>query len=393
MKAFCTRILALASSALLFWSCATEPSSKHPMGGAIAGQALWVADLPSMPEASRQAGLLDSLGPEYLDLKILHSALTAWPEGRALLSMHRRGEMGSAWMLTAPRGSWAPSSLRQPYEVRSYNGTSLYEGDGWAAAASDDVLWVATIDLLVEEVLRRKQNPIRPDSASQALLEMLPDGGIAVGPEAAARYGSPSALTFEWKGNRSLRSSEVRYPDSLAMDLKSGGPVLLPNVDSSTVAVSGNSVVFNDEARKIATQGSGQGTWKTFVRRQPLIMATWQTWSDSSNFLPFWTPLALVSDRWTSPYPHYAYTKSYGLTWVSTDDSLRFERSVALELQAIDLEGEFIQADLQRGLGGDLWMLRKDDGKKASWTLTWKPWSPTNAPALQEDEESAAKQE
>lgn len=379
MKAFCTRILALASSTLLFWSCATEPSSKHPMGGAIAGKALWMADLPSMTQASRQAGLLDSLGPEYLDLKILHSALTAWPEGRALLSMHRRGELGSAWMLTAPRDSWAPSSLQQPYEVRSYSGSSLYEGDGWAAAASDDVLWVATSDLLVEEVLRRKQNPIRPDSASQALLEMLPDGGIAVGPEAAARYGSPLALTFEWQGNRSLRSSEVRYPDSLAMVLKSGGPVLLPNVDSSTVAVSGNSIVFEDEARKIATQGSGQGTWKTYVRRQPLIMATWQTWSDSSNFLKFWTPASLVSDRWTSAYPQYAYTKSYGHTWVSTDDSLRFERSVALELQAIDAEGDFTQADLQRGLGGDLWMLRNDDGKKARWTLTWKPWSAQTA--------------
>ena len=120
------------------------------MGGAIAGQALWIADLPSMPEASRQAGLLDSLGPEYLDLKILHSALTTWPEGRALLSMHRRGELGSAWMLTAPRGSWAPSSLRQPYEVRSYNVTSIYEGDGWAEAASDDVLLVSNIDLLIE---------------------------------------------------------------------------------------------------------------------------------------------------------------------------------------------------------------------------------------------------
>jgi hypothetical protein len=363
------------------------------MGEDIAGQALWMADLPSMPEASRQAGLLDSLGPVYLDLKILHSALTAWPEGRALLSMHRRGEFGSAWMLTAPRGSWAPSSLRQPYEVRSYNGTSLYEGDGWAAAASDAVLWVATSDLLIEEVLRRKQNPIRPDSASQALLEMLPDGGISVGPEAAAMYGSTSALTFEWKGNRSLRSSEVRYPDSLALELKSGGPVLLPSVDSSTVAVSGNSMVFIDEARKIATQGSGQGAWKTYVRRQPLIMASWQTWSDSSNFLKFWTPLAMVSDRWTSAYPQYAYTKSYGLTWVSTDDSLRFGRSVEFELQAIDAEGDFIQADLQRGLGGDLWMLRKDDGKKASWTLTWKPWSPTNAPAPQGDEESVSKQD
>ncbi len=177
------------------------------------------------------------------------------------------------------------------------------------------------------------------------------------------------------------------------MDLKSGGPVLLPSVDSSTVSISGNSIVFKDEARKIATQGSGQGTWKTFVRRQPLIMATWQTWSDSSNFLPFWTPANLVSDRWISAYPQYAYTKSYGLSWVSADDTLRFERSVELELQAIDVEGDFIQADLLRGLGGDLWMLRKDDGKKASWTLTWKPWSPNNAPAPQGDEESVSKQD
>jgi hypothetical protein len=38
-------------------------------------------------------------------------------------------------------------------------------------------------------------------------------------------------------------------------------------------------------------------------------------------------------------------------------------------------------------------MLRKDDGKKASWTLTWKPWSPSNAPAPQGDEESVSKQE
>jgi hypothetical protein len=38
-------------------------------------------------------------------------------------------------------------------------------------------------------------------------------------------------------------------------------------------------------------------------------------------------------------------------------------------------------------------MLRKDDGKKASWTLTWKPWPPTNAPAPQGDEESVSKQD
>jgi hypothetical protein len=66
---------------------------------------------------------------------------------------------------------------------------------------------------------------------------------------------------------------------------------------------------------------------------------------------------------------------------------------VEFELQAIDGEDDFIQADLLRGLGGDLWMLRKDDGKKARWTLTWKPWSPANVPAMQGDEESASKQE
>ena len=43
-------------------------------------------------------------------------------------------------------------------------------------------------------------------------------------------------------------------------------------------------------------------------------------------------------------------------------------------LKPADFEGEFIQADLLRGNGGDLWTLREDDGETARWTLTWKPW-------------------
>jgi hypothetical protein len=147
------RVALAAIAALAAASCATEPTSNHPMGPGMAGNALWVADVPSMAGASAQAGLLDSLGEAYRDLKIIHSAQSQWTEGRALLSVHRTGEFGRSWMLTAPRGSWSPNQLRQPYEVRTYNGTSLYEGDGWAAASSDDFLWITTSDLLLEEVL------------------------------------------------------------------------------------------------------------------------------------------------------------------------------------------------------------------------------------------------
>lgn len=365
---------AAAAAALLTAACATEPASNHPMGPGMAGNALWVADVPSMAATARQAGLLDSLGEAYRDLSIIHSALTSWPDGRALLSMHRTGEFGTSWMLTAPRGTWSPNQLRQPYEVRTYNGTSLYEGKGWAAAGSDDFLWVTTSDLLLEEVLRRNQNPTRLDSASEFLLEQLPDGGIAMGAEAAASFGAPEALTFSWTGNRSLRSNEVSYPDSAVAPLRSSGSVQLPPVDSTCVSVAGNAIRFTDDERELETIGSGQGVWRTYIRRAPFVMATWQQWADSSHTLAHWTPLDSVTDRWTSVYPQYQYTKSYGRCWVSTDDTLRFARNVAFRLEPVAVEGEFIQADLLRGRGGDLWTLREDDGEQARWTLTWKPW-------------------
>lgn len=368
-----TQVAAVAA-AVLAAACATEPTSNHPMGPGMAGNAVWVADVPSMAVASRQAGLLDSLGEAFRDLSVIHSALNTWPEGRALLSMHRTGEFGTSWMLTAPRGTWSPNQLRQPYEVRTYNGTSLYEGNGWAAAGSDDFLWVTTSDLLLEEVLRRNQNPTRLDSASEFLLAQLPEGGIALGKESAANMGAPEALTFTWNGNRSLRSNEISYPDSTATPLRTSGGVQLPPVDSTCVSVAGNSIRFTDDERELETLGSGQGVWKTYIRRAPFVMATWQQWADSSHYLAHWTPLDSVADRWTSAYPQYQYTKSYGTCWVSTDDTLRFARNVAFRLEPVAVEGEFVQAELLRGQGGDLWTLREDDGEQARWTLTWKPW-------------------
>lgn len=370
----------LAATALvLVGACATEPASNHPMGPGVAGNALWMADVPSVAAASAQAGVLDSLGDAYRDLRIIHGAMTSWPDGRALLSVHRTGEMGSSWMLTAPRGSWSPNQLRAPYEVRTYNGTSLYEGEGWAAAGSDEYLWVTTSDLLLEEVLRRNPNPARLDSATEYLLEALPEGGVAYGAEAASAFGAPSALTFQWNGPRSLESSEVRYPDRTAAPIRSSGRVQLPPVDSTTVAVAGNSVRFTDDERELETLGSGQGAWKTYIRRVPFVMASWQQWADSSHYLPHWTHHDSVTDRWTSAYPQYQYTKSYGQVWVSTDDTLRFARNVAFRLDPVDFDGDFIQADLLRGRGGDLWTLREDDGERARWTLTWRPWSPMPA--------------
>ena len=367
------RILALASAAVLALSCATEPQGAHPMSGALAANASWLVDVPSMAAASRQSGLLDSL-EGFEDLNILHSALTKWPEGRALLSRHRIGEFNSAWMLAMPSGLWQPSMLRQPYDVRTYNGTSLYEGDGWAAARTDAYVWIATSDLLVEEVLRRSKNSEPVDSTGRALLDMLPEGGIALSADAAQQFGAPAALSFKWTGSRTLRSSEHEYPDSLASPIRQGGTVLLPPVDSATIAVGGNAVRFADDERELETIGSGQGVWKTYVRRQPFIMASWQTWSDSSQVLGHWAPLDSVHDRWTSSYPQYAYTKSFGTTWVSTDDTLRFDRSVVFRLEPVAFEGDYIHAELLRGSGGDLWTLREDDGETARWTLTWKPW-------------------
>ncbi|MFM8564530.1 MAG: hypothetical protein ACKOBQ_00100 [Bacteroidota bacterium] len=381
---FAVRAARSATALMLVGACATEPTGNHPMGPGVAGNALWMADVPSVATASSQAGILDSLGDAYRGLRIIHQAVNSWPDGRALLSMHRTGEMGSSWMLTAPRGSWSPNQLRQPYEVRTYNGTSLYEGDGWAAAGTDEYLWITTSDLLLEEVLRRNQSPGRLDSATEFLLEALPDGGIVYGAEAASAYGAPSALTFQWNGPRSLESSEVRYPDSTATPLRSSGRVQLPPVDSTTVAVAGNSVRFTDDERERESLGSGQGAWKTYIRRVPFVLASWQQWADSSHYLPHWTHHDSVTDRWTSAYPQYQYTKSYGQVWVSTDDTLRFERNVAFRLDPVDFDGDFIQADLLRGRGGDLWTLREDDGERARWTLTWRAWPavPT-APASQ----------
>jgi hypothetical protein len=372
--------LAWLSLSVLLAACAAEPTSNHPMGPGVAGNALWMADVPSMAKASAQAGILDSLGDAYRDLSIIHQAVKQWPEGRALLSVHRTGEMGSSWMLTAPRESWSPNQLRQPYEVRTYNGASLYEGNGWAAASSDDYLWVTTSDLLLEEVLRRNQNPSRLDSATEYLLESLPEGGIAYGAAAASAFGAPGALRFRWNGPRSLQSEEYTYPDSLATDLRSSGPVQLPPVDSTTVAVAGNSVRFTDDEREVETLGSGQGAWKTYIRRAPFVLASWQQWSDSSHYLPHWTHHDSVTDRWTSAYPQYQFTKSYGQVWVSTDDTLRFARNVPFRLEPVGFEGDFIQADLLRGRGGDLWTLREDDGERARWTWTWRPWPAPAAP-------------
>lgn len=382
------RVALAAIAALAASSCATEPTSNHPMGPGMAGNALWVADVPSMAGASAQAGLLDSLGEAYRDLKIIHSAQSQWTEGRALLSVHRTGEFGRSWMLTAPRGSWSPNQLRQPYEVRTYNGTSLYEGDGWAAASSDDFLWITTSDLLLEEVLRRAQAPARLDSASEFLLQQLPEGGISMGSDAAAQFGAPQALTFTWSGPRSLRSEEITYPDSVAAPLKSRGTVMLPPVDSSCVSVAGNSIGFTDDERELETLGSGQGAWRTYVRRAPFVLASWQQWADSSHFLVHWTHLDSVTDRWTSAYPPNRYTKSYGSVWVSTDDTLRFARSVVFRLEPVAIDGDFVQADLLRGQGGDLWTLREDDGEQARWTLRWMPW-PASSPAQTEPKGTA----
>jgi len=163
-------------------------------------------------------------------------------------------------------------------------------------------------------------------------------------------------------------------------------------VDSATISVGGNAVRFADDERELETIGSGQGVWKTYVRRQPFIMASWQTWSDSSQALAHWMPLDSVHDRWTSSYPQYAYTKSYGSTWVSTDDTLRFDRSVAFRLEPVAFEGDFIQAELLRGQGGDLWTLREDDGETARWTLTWKPWLTRTASVPDQSTEDAQPQ-
>lgn len=374
LNCFAVHAARSATALMLAGACATEPTGNHPMGPGVAGNALWMADVPSVATASSQAGILDSLGDAYRGLRIIHQAVNSWPEGRALLSMHRTGEMGSSWMLTAPRGSWSPNQLRQPYEVRTYNGTSLYEGDGWAAAGTDEYLWITTSDLLLEEVLRRNQSPGLLDSATEFLLQALPDGGIVYGAEAASAFGAPSAITFQWNGPRSLESSEVRYPDSTATPLRSSGRVQLPPVDSTTVAVAGNSVRFTDDERELESLGSGQGAWKTYIRRVPFVLASWQQWADSSHYLPHWTHHDSVTDRWTSAYPQYQYTKSYGQVWVSTDDTLRFERNVAFRLDPVDFDGDFIQADLLRGRGGDLWTLREDDGERARWTLTWRAW-------------------
>lgn len=381
---FAVRAALSATALVLVGACATEPTGNHPMGPGVAGNAMWMADVPSVATASAQAGILDSLGDAYRGLRIIHQAMNSWPEGRALLSMHRTGEMGSSWMLTVPRGGWSPNQLRQPYEVRTYNGASLYEGDGWAAAGTDDYLWITTSDLLLEEVLRRNQNPGRLDSTTEFLLEALPDGGIVYGAEAASAFGAPSALTFQWNGVRSLASSEVRYPDSTATPLRSSGRVQLPPVDSTTVAVAGNSVRFIDDERELESLGSGQGAWKTYIRRVPFVLASWQQWADSSHYLPHWTHHDSVTDRWTSAYPQFQYTKSYGQVWVSTDDTLRFERNVVFRLDPVDFDGDFIQADLLRGRGGDLWTLREDDGERARWTLTWRAWPAVTAtPASQ----------
>ncbi len=374
LNCFAVRAARSATALMLAGACATEPTGNHPMGPGVAGNALWMADVPSVATASSQAGILDSLGDAYRGLRIIHQAMNSWPEGRALLSMHRTGEMGSSWMLTAPRGSWSPNQLRQPYEVRTYNGTSLYEGDGWAAAGTDEYLWITTSDLLLEEVLRRNQSPGRLDSATEFLLEALPAGRLASGAEAAPDFGAPSALTSHSNGPRSLERSEVRYPDSTATPLRSSGRVQLPPVDSTTVAVAGNSVRFTDDERELESLGSGQGAWKTYIRRVPFVLASWQQWADSSHYLPHWTHHDSVTDRWTSAYPQYQYTKSYGQVWVSTDDTLRFERNVAFRLDPVDFDGDFIQADLLRGRGGDLWTLREDDGERARWTLTWRAW-------------------
>jgi len=312
------------------------------MSGALASNASWLVDVPSMAAASRQSGLLDSL-EGFEDLRVVHLALTKWPEGRALLSRHRIGEFNDAWMLAMPSSLWQPSLLRKPYDLRTYNGTSLYEGDGWAAARTDAYVWIATSDLLIEEVLRRSKNSEPVDSTGLALLELLPEGGMALSSDAAQQFGSPAALSFRWAGSRTLQSSEYEYPDSLTSPIRQSGSVLLPPVDSTTIAVGGNAVRFTDDERELETIGSGQGVWKTFVRRQPFIMASWQTWADSSRYLSHWTPLDSVHDRWTSSYPQYAYTKSYGTSWVSTDDTLRFDRSVVFSLKPADFEGEFIQ--------------------------------------------------
>lgn len=348
------------------------------MSGALASNASWLVDVPSMAAASRQSGLLDSL-EGFEDLTILHTALTQWPEGRALLSRHRIGEFNSAWMLALPSNLWQPSLLRQPYDVRTYNGTSLYEGDGWAAARTEDYVWIATSDLLVEEALRRSKNAEPLNSSGRALLEMLPEGGIALSTDAARQFGAPAALSLRWTGQRTLQSEEYEYPDSLASSTRRSGAVVLPPVDSATITVGGNAVRFTDDERELETTGSGQGIWKTYVRRQPFVMASWQTWSDSSQHLAHWTPIDSIRDRWTSTYSQYAYTKSFGTTWVSTDDTLRFDRSVLFRLEPVAFEGAFIHAELLRGNGGDLWTLREDDGETARFTLTWRPWPAQNA--------------
>lgn len=366
------RTFALALAALTLASCATEPAANHPMAASLAGNATWLIDVPNMAAASRQSGLLDSL-LGFEDVAVVHSALTRWPEGRALLSNHRVGEFNDAWVLAMPSGLWQPSLLRQPYSVRTYNGTSLYEGDGWAAARTDDYVWIATSDLLVEEVLRNRKAGVTVDSAGQALLAMLPEGGMALGHRAAQTFGAPEALSFEWTSTRSLRSSQYRYPDSLVSPKRQSGPVRLPPVDSSTVSLRGSAERVIDDERELEIWGLGEGIWKTYVRRQPFIVANWQTWSDSSQTLTDWTPIDSVKDRWLGPSP-YAFVKSFGTTWVSTDDPKRFDRSVVFRLEPTTDQGDCIQADLLRGQGGDLWTWREDDGERARWILTWKPW-------------------
>jgi hypothetical protein len=365
--------LTLAVAALLFAGCASEPSAQHPMAKSLVSNTVWLADVPSMARASRHIGLLDSL-QGFDDLGALNSAMKKWPEGRALLSIHRIGEFNTGWVAAMPSNLWQPSMLRQPYDVRTYEGTSLYEGEGWAAARTDSYVWIATSDLLIEEALRRTANGDPIDSAGRAVLELLPEGGIALGRTGMPLFGVDHALSFTWKGPRTLESAEFEYPDTLAAPLRRGGPVRLPFVDSATVSVAANAIRFTDDERELETLGSGQGVWKTYVRRQPFVMATWQNWADSSQVLDHWTPSDSVADRWTSDYTQYAYTTSFGTTWVSTDDTLRFGRSVAFSLEPAEFNGDAIEAELLRGQGGDLWILREDDGETARWTLTWKPW-------------------
>lgn len=374
MNANLPYLRALLIASLAAWSCASEPHGDHPMAEFAANRMLWAADVPSLQAAQQHVGLLDSLGQSYTELRALADAMKVWPDERGLVSVHRIGAYGTSWMVTSPRGNWQPAQLREPYEARTYSGFTLYEGSGWAAAASDAVLWLANSDLLIEEVLRAQSSRSVLDAETRELLALLPEGGIAFGRDHAEMLGIPQAIALRWDGPRSLRSDKFTYPDSLRADVARSGRVMLPAVDSATISVAGNSIRIMDNERELEAIGAGQGVWRTYIRRAPFVMASWQQWADSSTYLPHWTGLDAAADRWVTSYPQYAYTKSYGTTWVSTDDTLRFVRSVAFALMPAAFDGNYIQADLLRGQGGDLWTLREDDGRSARWTFTWKPW-------------------